>query len=46
MVLLEAGDWCPAAAARVGDLKEVQGLFDRSLRGDGKDETGGTFDFH
>ena len=29
--LLETGDWCPSSLARTGDLKEVQGLFDKGV---------------
>ncbi len=30
-IILDAGDWCPAHLARAGDLKEAQGLFDKSV---------------
>ena len=30
-IMLEAGDWCPVAMAWEGDVKEVQGLFDKGV---------------
>ena len=30
-IMLKAGDWCPVAMAWEGDVKEVQGLFDKGV---------------
>ena len=30
-IMLENGDWCPVKLAWEGDLKEVQGLFDKQV---------------
>ena len=29
--MLENGEWCPEEMSRVGDLKKVQGLFDKKV---------------
>ena len=29
--ILDSGEWCPTSLARAGDLKEVQGLFDKGV---------------
>ena len=30
-IMLENGEWCPEEMSRLGDLKEVQGLFDKKV---------------
>ena len=30
-IMLENGEWCPEEMSRVGDLIEVQGLFDKKV---------------
>ena len=30
-IMLENGEWCPAKLAWEGDMKEVQGLFDKQV---------------
>ena len=30
-IILETGEWCPSDLAKAGDLKEVQGLFDKGV---------------
>ncbi len=30
-IMLENGEWCPEEMSRAGDLKELQGLFDKKV---------------